>query len=72
MKYNPIINDRVANLSGFAHTHPEQPEETVQGNMELLYELEQWLGAILGFEGVSLQPAAGAHGEYAGVMMIRA
>ena len=72
MKYNPIINDRAANLSGFAHTHPEQSEKTVQGNLELLYELENWLGAILGFEGVTLQPAAGAHGEYTGVMMIRA
>jgi glycine dehydrogenase subunit 2 len=72
MKYNPIINDKSANLSGFSHTHPEQPQETVQGNLELLYELEQWLGAILGFEGVTLQPAAGAHGEYTGVLMIKA
>ena len=72
MKYNPVINDRAANLSGFAHTHPEQNEISVQGNMELLYELESWLGALLGFKGVTLQPAAGAHGEYTGVMMIKA
>lgn len=72
MKYNPVINDRSANMSGFSHTHPEQDEITVQGNLELLYELEQWLGALLGFEGVTLQPAAGAHGEYTGVSMIRA
>lgn len=72
MKYNPIINDSVANFSGFSHTHPEQPDETVQGNLELLYELEHWLSALLGFEGATLQPAAGAAGEYTGVMMIRA
>ena len=72
MKYNPVINDRAANLSGFSHTHPEQNSKSVQGNLELLYELEKWLGAILGFEGVTLQPAAGAHGEYTGVTMIKA
>lgn len=72
MKYNPVINDRAANFSGFAHTHPEQPSETVQGNLELLYELEHWLGSLLGFDGVTLQPAAGAHGEYTGVTMIKA
>ncbi len=72
MKYNPVINDRAASFSGFAHTHPEQPEETVQGNLELLFELEHWLGALLGFDGITLQPAAGAHGEYTGVTMIKA
>ncbi len=72
MKYNPVINDRAASFSGFANTHPEQPKDTIQGNLELLSELEDWLGALLGFEGVTLQPAAGAAGEYTGVMMIKA
>lgn len=71
MKYNPLINDKVASLPGFSNTHPEQPEESVQGNLELLYELESWLKSILGFSGVTLQPAAGAHGEYTGVLMIK-
>lgn len=72
MKYNPIINDKVASFSGFSNTHPEQPETTIQGNLELLYELELWFGSILGFSGITLQPAAGAHGEYTGVLMIKA
>jgi glycine dehydrogenase subunit 2 len=72
MKYNPTVNDRVASFDGFVNTHPDQPENTVQGNLQLLYELEQWLGTLLGFSGVTLQPAAGAQGEYTGVLLIKA
>ncbi len=72
MKYNPKINEDTARLAGFAHTHPLQPIETVQGNLSLMYELQEWLGEISGFAGVTLQPAAGAHGEYVGVLIIRA
>lgn len=71
MKYNPKINEETARLPGFANTHPLQPVETVQGNLALMYELQQWLAEIGGFAGVSLQPAAGAHGEFTGVMIIR-
>jgi glycine dehydrogenase subunit 2 len=72
MKYNPRVNEDAARLPGFAHTHPLQPIETVQGNLLLMFQLQEWLKEISGFAGVSLQPAAGAHGEYAGVLMIRA
>ncbi len=72
MKYNPKINEKTARLPGFTLTHPLQPIETVQGNLALIYELQHWLSNIGGFAGASLQPAAGAHGELAGVMIIRA
>lgn len=72
MKYNPKINEVTARLAGFAKTHPLQPIDTVQGNLALMYELQTWLGEISGFPGITLQPAAGAHGEYVGVMVIRA
>jgi glycine dehydrogenase subunit 2 len=72
MKYNPKINEEVARLAGFAYSHPLQPIETVQGNMALMYELQTWLSEISGLAGVSLQPAAGAHGEFVGVLIIRA
>jgi glycine dehydrogenase subunit 2 len=72
MKYNPRVNEEAARLPGFAFTHPRQPSETVQGNLLLMYQLQQWLGEISGFAGVSLQPAAGAHGELTGVLIIRA
>ena len=72
MKYNPKINEKAARLPGFALTHPLQPIETVQGNLAMIYELQNWLAEIGGFAGVSLQPAAGAQGELAGVMIIRA
>ena len=71
MKYNPKINEDMARLPGLVETHPYQPEETVQGNLRLMYELQEALKAITGFTAVSLQPAAGAHGELAGVLMIR-
>jgi len=72
MKYNPRINEETARLPGFAGTHPLQDEETVQGNLYLMYQLQEWLKEIGGFAGVTLQPAAGAHGEFAGILMMRA
>jgi glycine dehydrogenase subunit 2 len=72
MKYNPKINEDTARLAGFALTHPLQPVETVQGNLELMFQLQQWLKEIGGFHAVSLQPAAGAHGELTGILMIKA
>src|SRR3989337_801659 len=72
MKYNPKINEDVARLSGFAHTHPLQDPTTVQGNLALMYSVQEWLKEIGGFDGVSLQPAAGAHGELTGILIIRA
>jgi len=72
MKYNPRVNEQVVRLPGLAHLHPDQPEETVQGLLALLYELQTWLGEIVGLPHVTLQPAAGAHGELTGMMMIRA
>ncbi len=72
MKYNPKINEDTCRLPGFLYTHPLQPIETVQGNLELMYLLQEWLKEISGFAAVSLQPAAGAHGELTGVLIMRA
>jgi glycine dehydrogenase subunit 2 len=72
MKYNPRVNEDAARLSGFANLHPLQPIETVQGSLVLMYELQEYLKEISGFAAVSLQPAAGAHGEFVGVSIIRA
>jgi len=72
MKYNPRVNEQLARLPGLAQLHPDQPEDSVQGVLALLYELQGWLAEISGFSDVTLQPAAGAHGELAGLMMIRA
>ncbi len=72
MKYNPKINEETARLPGFAFTHPLQPAETVQGNLALMYELQENLKEISGLAAVSLQPAAGAHGEFTGVSIIKA
>jgi glycine dehydrogenase subunit 2 len=72
MKYNPRVNEQVVRLPGLSAVHPDQPEDTVQGVLELLYELQTWLGTISGLPHVTLQPAAGAHGELVGLMMIRA
>lgn len=72
MKYNPKINEDIARLRGFTHIHPLQDEETVQGALELLYDLQQSLAEITGMDEVTLQPAAGAHGEWTGLMLIRA
>src|SRR5260370_10340849 len=72
MKYNPKLNEDMASLPGFAHIHPLQPEETVQGAIQLMYELEQYLAEIAGMACVTLQPSAGAHGELTGLMLIKA
>ena len=72
MKYNPKLNERVARLSGFSSAHPLQPPELLQGFLHLAYQLERHLAEISGLDRVSLQPAAGAQGELAGIMMIRA
>ncbi len=72
MKYNPRINERVAAMPGFAHVHPYQDESDVQGLLELLYRLRCDLAEIAGLAEVTLQPAAGAHGEMTGLMIINA
>jgi glycine dehydrogenase subunit 2 len=72
MKYNPKVNELIARLPGFAEAHPLQDPESVQGNLELMFSLQQWLAEIGGFAGVSLQPSAGAHGEFTGLLMMRA
>jgi glycine dehydrogenase subunit 2 len=72
MKHNPKINEAVARLPGITDIHPYQPLETVQGALFIAYTLQEFLKEIGGFAGVSLQPAAGAHGELAGVLMMRA
>ncbi|NWF67472.1 MAG: aminomethyl-transferring glycine dehydrogenase subunit GcvPB [Chloroflexi bacterium] len=71
MKYNPKINEDMARLAGFAHLHPLADESGTQGALALMYELQNWLAEISGFKGTSLQPAAGAQGEFAGILMIR-
>ena len=72
MKYNPKINEVVARYPGFARLHPYSPESTSQGSLELMYELQVMLAEISGFHSVTLQPAAGAHGELAGCLIIKA
>ncbi|MGI8476807.1 MAG: aminomethyl-transferring glycine dehydrogenase subunit GcvPB, partial [Thermomicrobiales bacterium] len=72
MKYNPKINEAVARYSGFANIHPYQDPATVQGALELMYDLQDMLAEISGFPNVALQPAAGAHGELTGVLVARA
>jgi glycine dehydrogenase subunit 2 len=72
MKYNPKVNENMARLAGFARLHPLAPEAASQGAFRLMHELAQDLAEISGMDQVSLQPAAGAQGELAGVLMIRA
>ena len=72
MKYNPKINEDVAALKGFTAVHPLQPEETVQGCLEAMYTLGDRLCKITGMDAITLQPAAGAHGEFTGLSMIKA
>jgi glycine dehydrogenase subunit 2 len=72
MKYNPRVNEDVARLPGIAHVHPLQPDETVQGALRIMFELQQILAEITGFKTATLQPAAGAQGELAGMLMMRA
>jgi glycine dehydrogenase subunit 2 len=72
MKFNPKENEEIARIAGFAEAHPLQEPETVQGNLAVMFALQQWLAEIGGFAAVSLQPAAGAHGEFTGLLMMRA
>ncbi|RZH69827.1 aminomethyl-transferring glycine dehydrogenase subunit GcvPB, partial [Staphylococcus aureus] len=68
----PKINEKVARFPGFANIHPNQPESSVQGALELLYDLQTSLVEITGMDEVTLQPAAGAHGEWTGLMIFKA
>ncbi|MCG3138389.1 MAG: putative glycine dehydrogenase (decarboxylating) subunit 2 [Phycisphaerae bacterium] len=72
MKYNPRINERAAALPGFANLHPYQPVDQIQGLLELLYAVREFLQEISGLPEVCLQPAAGAHGEMTGLMLVNA
>ncbi|HYU20256.1 MAG TPA: aminomethyl-transferring glycine dehydrogenase subunit GcvPB [Chloroflexota bacterium] len=72
MKYNPKVDEDVARLPGFAQLHPYQPEESVQGALEVMLELQRLLAEITGFAAVTLQPAAGAQAELCGMLLIRA
>ncbi len=71
MKYNPKLNEEMARLKGFTDIHPLQPEETVQGALKLMKELENLLCEISGMDAVSLEPAAGANGELTGMLIVR-
>jgi glycine dehydrogenase subunit 2 len=72
MKHNPRINERMAALPGFANVHPLQPAHTVEGCTEMIDTLEHWLCNITGMDSVTFQPAAGAHGEFTGLLLIKA
>ncbi len=72
MKYNSRLNEKVARIAGFANLHPLASEGESQGGLQVVYELQQHLAEITGLPGISLQPAAGAHGEMTGIMIIRA
>jgi glycine dehydrogenase subunit 2 len=71
MKHNPRLNEKMARLPGFANIHPLQDESCLQGALEVMYELQNWLGKLTGLTGVSLAPAAGAQGELSGMLTIR-
>lgn len=72
MKYNPKINEKVARISGFAESHPLQEKEQIQGSLEIIYSLQEELKEITGMDEVTLQPAAGAHGEWTALMIFKA
>lgn len=71
MKYNPKVNELLASLEGFVNLHPLQDDEDAQGALELMYNLQEELKKITGMDAVTLQPAAGAHGELTGMMVIK-
>lgn len=71
MKYNPKINEQIVRLPGFTSIHPLQDPATVQGAMQLMYEMQDMLAEISGFDAITLQPSAGAHGEFVGVLIMR-
>ncbi|WP_413854176.1 aminomethyl-transferring glycine dehydrogenase subunit GcvPB [Candidatus Ruminimicrobium bovinum] len=70
MKYNPVVNEKIAKFNSFINIHPLQEEETIQGNLEVMSELEKTLCEVSGMDAFTLQPAAGAHGEYTGLLII--
>jgi glycine dehydrogenase subunit 2 len=72
MKYNPKVNERLAGLPGFANQHPLQGDDSQQGTLEILYRLQEILSDVTGFDAVTLQPCAGAHGELTALMMVKA
>jgi glycine dehydrogenase subunit 2 len=72
MKYNPVVDEQLAWLDGFANLHPYQDEADTQGALQLMWELDRLLASITGMARMSLQPAAGAHGEWTGLRMIQA
>ncbi len=72
MKYNPKINEKVARLGGFTESHPLQDVDQVQGSLEIIYSLQEELKEITGMDEISLQPAAGAHGEWTALMIFKA
>nr|WP_147553981.1 aminomethyl-transferring glycine dehydrogenase subunit GcvPB [Christensenella timonensis] len=72
MKYNPKVNEKLASLPGFTEIHPMQPQQTAQGCLEVLYRTQEMLNEIAGMDATTMQPAAGAHGEWTGLQLIRA
>ena len=72
MKYNPKLNDKAASFPGFKEHHPLAPCSSAPGLLQLMKELSDFLSEISGFPGISLQPVAGAHGEFAGLLVMRA
>ena len=72
MKYNPLLNDWAASLSGFSNAHPQAPETDVQGPLEVLFEIQEWFKQITGLPGVTTQPVAGAQGELVGLKLFQA
>jgi len=72
MKHNPRLNEKVARMPGFADVHPLQPQDSVQGALQVIHELGDWLKKLTGMPGVAMSPKAGAHGELCGILAIRA
>ncbi|MFX0125462.1 MAG: aminomethyl-transferring glycine dehydrogenase subunit GcvPB [Candidatus Hodarchaeota archaeon] len=72
MKYNPKIHDLLSSLPEITRIHPNQPELSIQGALEIIYETDRWLSELTGMDKFTLQPAAGAHGEFTGILIIRA
>ena len=72
MKYNPSVNEEAAALPGFTGIHPLQPADTAQGCLQVLWEAEKALNEVTGMQGMTFQPAAGAHGEFTGLLLIKA
>src|SRR4030042_64783 len=72
MKYNPKVHEKLAGMNGFSNAHPLLPAQLVQGALQLMFELQNFLAEITGLDAVSLQPAAGAQGELAGMLMLHA